>query len=248
MADPRNSEDPAISDQRQFWDSWNAQHREQRIGAASERQAATILGWIGELAAASDRPLEILEIGCGSGWMSERLAGFGHVTGVDLAAEVMERARRRAPKVRFVAGDFMTMDLPQGGVDVAVGLEVLSHVADQPAFVRRICALLRSGGYLMLATQNRFVLERSTGVAPRAPGQIRKWVNARELRTLLEPRFRVLQLTSVLPHGHLGLLRLVNSPRLNGLMARFVPQARIDGLKERWLLGHTLMALARKNA
>ena len=126
--------------------------------------------------------------------------------------------------------------------------EVLSHVPDQAAFLRRVFGLMRSGGYLMLATQNRFVLERSAGVAPRAPGQIRTWVNARELRDLLEPDFSVLQLTSVVPHGYLGVLKWVNSPRLNKLVAKFAPQARIDALKERFLLGHTLMVLARKNA
>lgn len=180
--------------------------------------------------------------------MCERLVGFGRVTGTDLATEVVQRAQARAPHIRFLAGDFMAMDLPLASVDVVVGLEVLSHVPDQVTFLRRIFRLIRRGGYLMLATQNRFVLERSAGVAPKAPGQIRKWVCARELRDLLEPNFSVLELTSAVPHGHLGVLRLVNSPRLNKFVAKFVPQIRIDGIKERFLLGHTLMVLAQKNA
>jgi 2-polyprenyl-3-methyl-5-hydroxy-6-metoxy-1,4-benzoquinol methylase len=64
---------------------------------------------------------------------------------------------------------------------------MLAHVEDQVAFVDKIAELLRPGGYLMLATQNKFTLSRWSEVVPQAPGQIRKWVDAKELRRLLRP-------------------------------------------------------------
>jgi len=35
-----------------------------------------------------------------------------------------------------------------------VTLEVLSHVSDQPVYLRKIAAILKFGSYLMLATRN----------------------------------------------------------------------------------------------
>ena len=65
----------------------------------------------------------------------------------------------------------MALDFGVGQFDVAVSLEVLSHVADTQAFIDKIASLLKPGGYLMLATQNRSVLERycAAGARPVAP-------------------------------------------------------------------------------
>lgn len=231
--------DPA--DQERFWNGWNASNRELVVGPVSLAQADRIVGWMQALGRTN---LDILEVGCGTGWMCERLTEFGRVTGIDLASEVIERARSRLPGVKFIAGDFMAMDLPPAQFDVVVTLEVLSHVADQAAFIGRLATVLRPRGLLMLATQNRFVLERSENVAPRAPGQIRKWVNRAELSALLGTNFKVIELSSVFPNwGHRGILRIVNSPRLNALLGCFVSQAKLDRAKERLFLGHTLLAL-----
>ena len=178
--------------------------------------------------------------------MCQKLLPFGSVTGIDLSHEVLADAQNRIPDVRFVAGDFMQMDLTAISADVVVTLEVLAHVADQRAFLQRIRQILKPRGYLMLATQNRFVLERSSGVAKRAHGQIRQWVDRHQLRALLEEQFDLEQLISICPYGHGGILRLVNSPKLNYAVSRVVAQDWLDGLKERFWLGHTLMVLARR--
>lgn len=239
-------EGPDLGAQERFWNDWLATNRELAVGPVSNAQADRVLGWLSAL----DRTdLDILDVGCGSGWMCERLTAYGRVTGIDLAGEVIERARARLPPVRFIAGDFATLDLGTAQFDVVVTLEVLSHVADQTAFIDKLASVLRPGGLLMMATQNRFVLERSENVAPRAEGQIRHWVNHVELRTLLRARFDLVELSSVFPNwGHKGILRIVNSPRLNALLARFVSPSRLGRAKERVLLGHTLMALARRRS
>lgn len=124
-------------------------------------------------------------------------------------------------------------------------LEILSHVADQRAFVTKLARLLRPGGHLMLATQNRYVLERFNRVPPPAPGQLRKWVDRHELAQLLGREFEILELFSVTPLANRGIMRLVNSRKLNRPI-RAVLGDRIERLKEAAGLGWTLMALARK--
>lgn len=149
---------PPISSQREFWNQWNAQYRTSGFGlpAVNARQAETIERWITAL---GRRDLDILEVGCGSGWMCERIRPYGRVTGTDLAANVIERARAEHQGVTFIAGDFLALNLAEESADVVVSLEVLAHVADQAAFIVKIARTLRPGGYLMLATQNRKVLE-----------------------------------------------------------------------------------------
>jgi 2-polyprenyl-3-methyl-5-hydroxy-6-metoxy-1,4-benzoquinol methylase len=235
--------DAPIETQQAFWNQWNAMFLEHARATTSQRQAQVIDGWLARL---GRRDLEILDVGCGSGWTCERLRPYGRVTGTDLSNEVLRIAQQKFPEVTFVAGDFTTLDLAQARWDVVVTLEVLAHVADQPAFVRRLAQRLKPGGHLMLSTQNRFVLERSDGVAPRAPGQIRQWVNLRELRALLAREFEIDELITVVPWGHRGILRLLNSTKLNRALSWVIPQPVLDRWKERAGLGHTAMVLARR--
>lgn len=236
-----------VDDQRRFWNSWNAKFREQdrNLPEANSRQARMVIDWISGL---DKDKLEILEVGCGSGWFCRQLAAFGQVTGTDLSNEVLGRAKAVLVDVVFIAGDFNELDFPSAHFDVVVSLEVLAHVADQDAFVKKIARLLRPGGHLMLATQNRFVLERWSTVAPRAAGQIRNWLDARALRRLLENYFEIVQLRSIVPVGDRGILRWTNAIKVNRILAFFVPPPRIEAMKERFFLGHTLMVLARKTA
>lgn len=233
--------DAPVDVQQGFWNEWNGIFLGHQRGLISQRQAEVVRAWLERL---GRRDLDILDVGCGTGWMCAHLAAFGRVTGTDLSDVVLQTAQRNLPEVRFVAGDFMTLALPDASSDVVVTLEVLAHVADQSAFLARIARLLKPGGRLMLATQNRFVMERWEGVAPRAHGQIRQWVSVRELRRLLDAEFVVAELFTVFPYGNRGILRVINSPRLNGILARYVGQQRLDRWKERVGLGHTTMALA----
>ena len=241
--DKSSRTDILLQDQRDSWNRWNTMWREQAQGEVSKRQAGVVEGWLGSL---GRKDLGLIDIGCGAGWLCERLLHFGKVTGTDLADEVLERAKDRLPQVCFVAGDFFDLRFEDEQFDVAIALEVLSHVADQPAFLRQIARLLKKGGLLMLATQNRPVLERWSEIGGPIPGQIRRWVDSSSLRQLLASDFELLEMTSVLPVGDQGLLRIVNSVKLNRLLSLLVPQHVLDRTKERLLLGHTLMACARR--
>lgn len=101
----------------------------------------------------------------------------------------------------------------------------------------------------MIANQNRYVLERNSGIHPRGEGQIRQWTTRRELRGLLEPHFAVIELTTLDPRGHLGILRILNSGKVNRLVAPFVGgEERLRRLKEMAGLGWTVVARADAKA
>ena len=246
--DKSSKESYTLEHQVRAWNEWNETTRGDWMGDArnetSRRQAEIVES---SIAALGRHDLSIIEVGCGSGWLCERLQAYGQVTGTDLADEVLGRASKKWPKVRFISGDFMTLDLPMNTFDVVVTLEVLSHLPDQPAFVARLADLLKPGGLLIVATQNRPVLERWSAIGGPTPGQVRKWVNARELRSLMIPHFSELEIDSIVPVGDEGFLRVLNSAKLNRLLQLVIPERTIQRAKERAMLGHTLIAKGRKS-
>lgn len=97
----------------------------------------------------------VLDAGCGPGLVSAVFAEAGcRVAGVDLSAEMVERARARCgrfgDRARFSRQSIFE---PVAGApfDAAVSRYVLHHVADPAAFVRRQVELLRPGGVLVLS-------------------------------------------------------------------------------------------------
>lgn len=232
----------SIELQRDFWDAWNASHREHQLSDVSRDQREVILRWLSAL----DRTdLDIIEVGCGAGWLCPSLKQFGRVTATDLSEHVLARASQRVPDVRFVAGDFMALDFGRGAFDVVISLEVLSHVADQAAFVEKLNALLRPGGLMMLATQNRPVLERFNSVAAPQPGNLRRWFDRRELSELLGPHFEVREITTITPVASRGPMRLLagrqSKRALRTILGRTVEHALAHAG-----FGWTLMALGQK--
>jgi 2-polyprenyl-3-methyl-5-hydroxy-6-metoxy-1,4-benzoquinol methylase len=232
----------AVDLQRKHWNEWNAETREHLLDEISLKQSAIIDQW---LEASGRNDLNIIEVGCGVGWLCKPLAKYGKVTATDLANEVLERAQKRMPSVKFVAGDFMTLPFDASSFDVVVSLEVLAHVGAQQAFINKLASLLRPGGYLMLATQNRFVIKYFNRVPPDRPGWLRNYVSRRELYKMAQPEFEVLQLFSVTPRANRGVMHIVNSRKVNWPI-RALFGDRVEKLKERLGLGWTLMLLARK--
>jgi 2-polyprenyl-3-methyl-5-hydroxy-6-metoxy-1,4-benzoquinol methylase len=232
----------SITSQSEFWNKWNASTREKALNEVSYRQASVVTGWLDAL---ERWDLDILEVGCGAGWLCGSLSLYGRVTATDLSDAVLARASRRLPEVRFVPGDFMALDFDDASYDVIVTLEVLSHMGDQPAFIARLARLLRPGGHLMMATQNAPVLRRWNRIPPPEDGQIRQWVDRRELTKLLDPHFHNIEIFSVTPIANRGLMRLANSRTVNRPIRALIGD-RLERVKERLDLGWTLMAQAHR--
>lgn len=245
MVDKSSQRLVPVSEQAPAWDAWNFQvaRDAQKLTAPSRRQAERLVERLDGL---GRHDLEMIDIGCGTGWICDRIIKFGRVTGIDLAPASIERARQRLPAGRFLLGDVSIAALELSSFDVVASLEVLSHVADQAAFMARIAELLKPGGRVYIATQNKPVLERWSAIHEPIPGTIRRWVDHRQLRALLEPHFADIEIESVHPVGDEGLLRLVNSFKLNRVLEVFVAREKIERVKERLMLGHSLIAWARR--
>lgn len=226
----------------QVWDSWNSTYRQGRLDEPSKRRMREILASLVDL---KIHPAKILEVGCGTGWLSSKLCEFGDVTAVDLGKEIIETAKTLYPAVDFRSGNIHTLDLPVNSFDVIVTLETLSHVPDQPGFLHRLSQLLKPGGFLLITTQNKSVFERRADIGP-PNGWIRNWVTMKTLKRYLRPDFSIRTSTTLEPEGHKGLLRLINSARINHYLGTAVGAPRVKRLKESAGFGQTIFVIAVK--
>ncbi|MFN2470495.1 MAG: class I SAM-dependent methyltransferase [Gaiellaceae bacterium] len=95
---------------------------------------------------------DVLELGSGAGVRSTQLlAERGRLTGVDISAEQVRRARERVGEARFVHADVMEVEFAAGTFDAAVSFYVLNNLPREelgPLF-ERIRRWLRPGGWLL---------------------------------------------------------------------------------------------------
>jgi SAM-dependent methyltransferase len=85
------------------------------------------------------------------------LARRGRVTGVDLSAEQIRRARANVPSGEFVESDIMAVDFPDATFDAVVAFYAVFHLPreEHEVLFARLHRWLRPGGHL-LATVARF--------------------------------------------------------------------------------------------
>ncbi len=101
----------------------------------------------------------VVDLGCGRGQdvirAAARVRDGGHAIGVDLSAEMLERARRLVPKslpnVRFVRSDLAPLELPDAVADVVISNCAINHAPDKEAVYREIHRVLRAGGRFVVS-------------------------------------------------------------------------------------------------
>jgi 2-polyprenyl-6-hydroxyphenyl methylase/3-demethylubiquinone-9 3-methyltransferase len=103
------------------------------------------------------KELSVLDIGCGGGLLCEPLTRLGaDVTGIDAGDKNIKVAALHAEKMGLAVNyQCTTAEAMQGQYDVVLALEIIEHVADVPAFLRAVTALVKPGGILFMSTLNR---------------------------------------------------------------------------------------------
>src|SRR6516225_9638809 len=123
----------------------------------SIRTPAERAAWdrIFDLVLTGSQPLDALDAGCGTGFLSFELAARGHrVTGVDFAPAMLAQARRKAAEravlVRFEEADAEQLPFPSHSFDLAISRHVLWTSPHPEAAIDEWIRVLRPGGRLVV--------------------------------------------------------------------------------------------------
>jgi SAM-dependent methyltransferase len=115
--------------------------------------------------------LRILDVACGTGTVARRLARAGHmVTGLDLVAPLVDRARRgEGAGVTFAHADLAAgTSFPDASFDACVSLHTLNWHPRPLALLAECRRLLRPGGHAIILSYTRPAALRATFAAMRA--------------------------------------------------------------------------------
>lgn len=140
----------------------------------------------------------VLDMGCGGGILTEALAKEGaFATGIDLASESIKVAKKHAVENNLNI-DYLDCPLEELSLtkkyDVITCLEMLEHVPDPQAIIKKLCLHLKPKGLLFLSTINRtnkaylytiIGAEYLLKIIPKNTHDYKKYIKPSELSSML---------------------------------------------------------------
>ncbi len=93
----------------------------------------------------SDKSVEILDLGCGTGINFDILQNFGKVKGVDISSEALNFCKKRGITDVY-KGDILNLKLPKSSFDAVTAFDILEHINDDERALKNIYNVLKPGG------------------------------------------------------------------------------------------------------
>ena len=118
--------------------------RRKIIGSFIERVCVGL-----KLRAHAGEPLNILDVGCGTGANLEMLSQFGKAEGVDISAEALEFCRERGLQ-QVKQGAAESLPYESDSFDLVTGLDVVEHLDDDITGLKEMRRVLRRDGRAVL--------------------------------------------------------------------------------------------------
>lgn len=101
------------------------------------------------------RPVRVLDLGCGAGFLANYLAARGHVvTGIDTTPENLIVARAHGTAT-YELGDACNLPYADDSFDVVCAMDLIEHVEQPARLVSEVGRVLRPGGMFFFHTFNR---------------------------------------------------------------------------------------------
>ena len=109
-----------------------------------------------------DKPLkkiDILDIGCGGGLLSEPMSRLGaNIVGIDASKKNIEvaklHAKKQKLKINYICASPETFKTKKK-FDVILNMEIVEHVEDIDFFIKKSSNLLKKNGLMFIATLNK---------------------------------------------------------------------------------------------
>lgn len=141
-------------------ESYARRYRDRDDELQSVKSNQELIDWLGRVCDRFEHPIDVLDLGCGTGryfWGLHRLASL---TGLDASAPMLEEARHplhaerlAGVPITLVNGDLMTHAFPGASFDLVYSVGVLAeHVPLARPLVDRVHGWLKPGGRFAFTT------------------------------------------------------------------------------------------------
>lgn len=162
----------------------------------------------------------VLEIGCGTGFLTEILVDHSictHLISNDIVSECKDIVQSIHPKIEFIPGDVEALDLKKASFDGVFSGAVFQWIENWPGFFQKISEWLKPEGFFVFSSfgpDNYQEIKKTTGVGL-------KYYSLKEAIEILKTNFTVLDSHEYreefyFPNG-LELLKHIRNTGVNGL-------------------------------
>ena len=112
-----------------------------------------------------NKPLKILEVGCGNGWLSYQLSQipFSNVTGLDMNLLELQQAERvfaAIPNLSFVYGDINSDILRNNKFDIVVFAASIQYFPSLPGIIKSVLGRLTQNGEIHIIDSHFYAEEQ----------------------------------------------------------------------------------------
>jgi len=131
------------------YDAWYQSARGSRIG---QQEFSILLKLFSPKAGQS-----LLDVGCGTGYFSQRFQQLGlHVTGLDPDSAMIEFAKTKESRVKYIKGDALALPFADNSFDYCSAITSLCFIAEPEKAISEMLRVSRYG--VMLGLLNRHSL------------------------------------------------------------------------------------------
>ena len=146
---------------------WGQTGMDERLHEYYTFSRSKILNTIDFLINSKAESVDILEVGCGLGYVSSKLqtelSGNVNITGIDVSSTAIEKAKIIFPSLEFIVGDVCSKNLKiDKKYDIVIMSQILWYILEKisQTFIN-IDGLLKKNGYLVFV--NAFLKEQKYG-------------------------------------------------------------------------------------
>lgn len=143
--------------------------------------------------------LDVLDVGCGGGLITESLTRLGaNVTGIDFVENNIKVAKLHASnkklKINYIQGDIEKQALNKK-YDLIIIFEVLEHLNNWKKFLSRIRNYIKKDGIVIISTINRNIISKYTAIflaenilrwIPKGTHKYEKFIKPNEIKVIME--------------------------------------------------------------
>src|SRR5687767_7300022 len=131
-----------------------------------------------QVAATSGQPLRLLEMGCGNGWLSHRLATIPNtkVTGLDINFAELQQAVRvfeNIPNLQFIYGDISNVFFQEAYFDAVIFAASIQYFSSLTAILHTTARFLKPGGEIHILDSHFYKPGRSEEAKERTESHFR---------------------------------------------------------------------------